>query len=1045
VQLSIITNEQDIHAAQKQLQDRIRAEGGPLRRYRLGNRRGQGEAEVCYVARLDLWHTAERLGNRWANGFGLGDPAAVPMLTVVTWINPSFDGSRRSGAGVFFRDADGHAWLAHSGRIGGGKKGIGRIAFLDGFSSAVETIEGHDYVVIGRIAAAEFLDELAAFVRAVQTFKAGVGREETNGDGEDEEGEGEGDESGDLADDLDEAWTIDAVVPTGDAAARRMVLEWIATMIRHAHAQSPACWAVTGRSGPRLRLLVGNTVAFELGHGRVGVGLHPADVPADAVSDGKKPDFLYSRLDGALTRWFSLKSFMRHHEGLRPSAVRFIDLAAGAFRRSPYARFHASEFLDAIARELATTLPRPSYVEGAPSFWKVAPGEKASLWPRCRDGGYIAIGWDELGDLNGLDREGFDARVDEALVRYPHWKRRGVEQAWRFLNIPPGARIVANDGTRRVVGIGTVTGPYHYVDEGTGFAHRLPVQWDDVRERVVEQPGWLRTIIRLSPAGFAAIMQAPSPGEDRPEPPPSEAEPEEKIDFGGITDRLDDTGLRFPDELVASYLLALQAKRFVILSGISGTGKTQLALAIAKTFQPLDVTVDVASAQEADPTEGHRLRVQPYMLKFRRLVVPAVLAESVTGDATSGRVSVRFGDGQSESLRWSAASTATQLLFKGKFREWFEQTFEPGDELDLRVEGDDPPALSIVPVTAAPNVVVPRSATYAVIAVRPDWTDNRGLLGYHNPITGAYQTTPFLRLLLAAAEEEARAAREGRPRLPFFVVLDEMNLARVEHYFSDFLSCLESGEPLHLHDDRLVAEGASETGEAVPMQFSIPRNLFFTGTVNVDETTYMFSPKVLDRAFVLEFNDVDLGGLGAATGDDSSGEASVFQLKRFAGALDIRDKPSPADYTAFRELAGGALHRALVSLNERLQVEHRHFGYRVANEIARFVGLAATQAGREPEILWEALDMAVVSKVLPKLHGTQQELEDVLARLLAFTVDVDSPVNDREHESRWSYSRGRLGYQGEGLPRTPRLPRAAAKLWRMLRRVRQQGYVSFIE
>lgn len=1044
MQLSIITNEQEIHAAQQQLQERIRGEGRPLGRYRIGNRRGQGEVDVCYVERLGLWHTTERIDNRWTNGFGLEDPATVPMLTVVAWINAAFDGSRRTGAGAFFRDADGHTWIAHSGRLGGGKKGVGRTAFLDGFSGAVQSVEGCDYVVIGRIDAADFLDQLAAFVRAVQAFKIGVG-------GLDERGDGEGDVDGEDAEENDVAedgWALDAVFADTDAVGQRALITWMGAAIVHAHEQGPACWAVTRRSGPRLRLLVGNTVAFEVGRGRVGVGLQLPSIPAevDASANAGKPDYVFARMGGAV-RWFSTTKFMALGDGIRPAAMRFIDEAARAYRRSPYARFHVPELLHAISEMLGSPLPDPAHATAAPSYWKVAPGEKARLWPQCRDGGYIAIGWDELGDLSGLDREAFDARVDQALVEHPHWKRGGVEQAWRFLNIPPGARIVANDGTRRVVGIGTVTGPYQYLDEGTGFAHRLPVRWDDTRERVVEQPGWLRTIIQLSPASFAAITQAPSPGEDLPEPPPPEAEPEQKIDFGGITDRLDDAGLRFPDELVASYLLALQAKRFVILSGISGTGKTRLALVIARAFQPSGAVVDppVPVVEQRAPTETHRIRVQPYMLKFRRLVIPAVLAQSMRGDATSGRVSVRFGEGQSESLRWGAASTATQLLFKGKLREWFEQTFEPGDELELRVEGDDPLTLRIAPVTATSGVVVQRSPTYAVIAVRPDWTDNRGLLGYYNPIAGSYQTTPFLQLLLAAADEEARAAREGRPRLPFFVVLDEMNLARVEHYFSDFLSCLESGEPLHLHDDQLIAEGGSETGEAVPRQLSIPRNLFFTGTVNVDETTYMFSPKVLDRAFVLEFNDVDLGSLGAGTGDDAGEEASLLQLKRFAGALDIRDKPGPADYVGFRELAGGVLHRALVSLNDRLQADHRHFGYRVANEIARFVGLAETQAGKDLAILWEAFDVAVVAKVLPKLHGTQHEIEDVLARLLAFAVDVESAVDERDDGARWSYSRGRIAPRAEGVPSTPNLPRAAAKLWRMLRRVRQQGYVSFIE
>ncbi len=736
--------------------------------------------------------------------------------------------------------------------------------------------------------------------------------------------------------------------------------------------------------------------------------------------------------------------FLEIQDQLRPAFERFIQLAAEAYGKTPYARYHAPDLLHDLGATLSTTLPRPAHAGDAPSYWRIMPGEKGRLWDECKQAGDIAIGWNELGDLSGLDRDGFDARLDAALTQFPSWKRRGVEQAWRFINVPEGARIVAASGTRHVLGIGTVTGPYRFVEDGREYAHRLPVEWDDTRERAFDMTGLTSTVIQLSADKFAKILAAPSPGEEPTEDPSAEAQSDDRRNFEGILDSLGERGLSFPDHLVASYLLALQAKRFVVLSGISGTGKTQLALAVARAFQPSGASEDAESSEpELDP-DVRRIRVQPYMKKFRRLVVPAAMVDLLT-DGSPTRVDVHFGDGQTESLRLSPAGNAVQLIFKGDFRRWFEDTLALGDDLELRVAGpEDAPTLHIsAPEPSSSPPPIPAS-TYRVVAVRPDWTDNRGLLGYYNPITREYQPTPFLKLLLAAADEYRQAQRAPRPSLPFFAILDEMNLARVEHYFSDFLSCLESGEPIHLHDDPLLAAGASGDGDPVPLHITIPPNLFITGTVNVDETTYMFSPKVLDRAFVLEFNDVNLHALGAGASDDTEQDPSPLTLKRFTGALDVRGKPTPSDYGAFRDLLDGALHRALLDLNARLQTEHRHFGYRVANEIARFVGLAHTQAGPGLAVLWDAFDVAIVSKVLPKLHGTQQEVEEILERLLAFSVDVQATDDHRDTGAHWRLADGQLVAEGEG-GTPPRLPRAAAKLWRMLRRVRQIGFVSFIE
>src|SRR5690554_1723761 len=118
---------------------------------------------------------------------------------------------------------------------------------------------------------------------------------------------------------------------------------------------------------------------------------------------------------------------------------------------------------------------------------------------------------------------------------------------------------------------------------------------------------------------------------------------------------------------------------------------------------------------------------------------------------------------------------------------------------------------------------------YRIVPVAADWTNREPLLGYPNSLDPENYVKPdngLLDLILTAI---------NKPDKPFFLILDEMNLSHVERYFADFLSALESGEPIHLHSSVHAIDG-------VPQRIVIPPNLFIIGTVNVDETTYMFSP-----------------------------------------------------------------------------------------------------------------------------------------------------------------------------------------------------------
>lgn len=311
----------------------------------------------------------------------------------------------------------------------------------------------------------------------------------------------------------------------------------------------------------------------------------------------------------------------------------------------------------------------------------------------------------------------------------------------------------------------------------------------------------------------------------------------------------------------------------------------------------------------------------------------------------------------------------------------------------------------------------------AFVAVRPDWMDHKGLLGYHNILNGKYHSTKLLDLLLDAAEEKDK---------PFFIILDEMNLAKVEHYFSDFLSIIESrtpdnpdGETIALHPFPVVED---EIGRKIPGKIHIPANVFFTGTVNVDESTYMFSPKVLDRANVIEFNEVNLHSYTGKAAEESRGIAlnngNVLNNLSETKSYHICGK---ADYLALPSYAKDYIEQ----IHDLLKEDNLHFGYRVANEIGKFVTLALKEAG--DSCLEDAVDIQILQKILPKLHGTRAKLEEPLQKMLGFCKEA-----------------GSIGLKNSPQPEVKgdddfRFPRSGRKIERMLKQLTTQGYASFVE
>ncbi len=337
--------------------------------------------------------------------------------------------------------------------------------------------------------------------------------------------------------------------------------------------------------------------------------------------------------------------------------------------------------------------------------------------------------------------------------------------------------------------------------------------------------------------------------------------------------RRDDVGLHVSDELFLRFAAALGSKRFLILSGLAGSGKTKLAQAFARWLTP--------SAEEGE------------------------------------------------------------------------------------------------------------SDAHVVIPVGADWTGSDAVLGYPDGLDSKrYVTRPTLDLIQRAMLAEG----DG---IPHFLILDEMNLSHVERYFADLLSMIESGDPSELYRREVATMEWDGLRSDIDPVFRLPSNLFIIGTVNVDETTYMFSPKVLDRANVIEFR-VERDDLIKFLAKPKTPELGAFSL--FDSAYGPAFVAESAKQLTVPTGVADRFAKEILLFFDLLGEHNAEFGFRVANEAARFMHFYRVLAGKDEESTdWydQAMDAVIVQKLLPKLHGSRTKLEGLLWAL-AFACGADRAGVEQE-------------------------------------------------
>lgn len=501
-----------------------------------------------------------------------------------------------------------------------------------------------------------------------------------------------------------------------------------------------------------------------------------------------------------------------------------------------------SLYSNAIRPEL---FDEPSDSKNSPRIWIYAPGDQARLWGECQQQSKLRLGWDELGDFKQFDsRQAVIAKMKE--VYGADNKNNDSLAVWQFLGeMQIGDIVYAKKGLFQIIGRGVVEGDYVYDDNLDEYKNTRSIKWTNVGQWDAPFRLPQKTLTRLSVDDPNIDLLAQTI-----EGTLKKAIPVEQFSIKKMIEYIKETGLLYSDSLVKRLAFSLMSKRFLILSGLAGSGKTQLALAFAGA------------------------------------------------------------------------------LVKNKEEQM------------------------------------------CVVSVGADWTNREPLLGFPNALQDGKYVKPESGVLDLLIE----ANRPENADKPFFLILDEMNMSYVERYFADFLSAMESKEKISLWS--VDSLDNSDEVDGVPMKVSLPKNLFIIGTINVDETTYMFSPKVLDRANVIEFKISDkemeqfLKNMIEVNRDNIVGKAAGM------GASFV-------EIACRKELADDG--KAISTLNnffKELKGVNAEFGYRSATEIFRFISQAQNNDDTNEKMGDDAiLDAAIVQKLLPKLHGSRKKLEPVLQKL----------------------------------------------------------------
>ena len=254
---------------------------------------------------------------------------------------------------------------------------------------------------------------------------------------------------------------------------------------------------------------------------------------------------------------------------------------------------------------------------------------------------------------------------------------------------------------------------------------------------------------------------------------------------------------------------------------------------------------------------------------------------------------------------------------------------------------------------------------YLMIEVKPNWHDSTEILGYYSNISKKYQFTKFIHFLVKAKKY---------PKVPFFVCLDEMNLAPVEQYFAEFLSVIETRKK---NDNAIVTGTLVEAQRMRELEgwtegdLTLPDNVFIIGTVNMDDTTHQFSRKVIDRAMTIEMNGDKLANMFGRSGDLCYLDEGVWPLESFKAVHVCADEVLKELKLDQADTLKQGLVNKLDAINICLKNTPFQVSYRVLNEMCVYAGVLLSEGLTIDAAIAQAVDQITLMKILPRIEGDE--------------------------------------------------------------------------